>query len=183
MLYEVITPTVLVFQNGEVVGRQVGVAPKKTYTDAIDAFVITSYSIHYTKLYDMELGANKGRACAIFERNWKSNRNDNCRVHSGKRIGIQICFYSWFFSSSSLPSVVYILVCSWCRFNRCCVALYYTRNCGWSTFCSIGIVYSFFRAGWIRAFFWNCGGFRKILGKYNRVLYYAKYTSIRNNFV
>jgi thioredoxin 1 len=29
-------PTVLVFQNGEVVGRQVGVAPKKTYTDAID---------------------------------------------------------------------------------------------------------------------------------------------------
>ena len=30
-------PTVLIFQNGEVVGRQVGVAPKKTYTDAIDA--------------------------------------------------------------------------------------------------------------------------------------------------
>ncbi|WP_299777837.1 thioredoxin [uncultured Formosa sp.] len=29
-------PTVLVFQNGEVVERQVGVAPKKTYTDAID---------------------------------------------------------------------------------------------------------------------------------------------------
>ncbi|PNW29412.1 MULTISPECIES: thioredoxin [Formosa] len=29
-------PTVLVFQNGEVVGRQVGVAPKKAYTDAID---------------------------------------------------------------------------------------------------------------------------------------------------
>lgn len=30
-------PTVLVFQNGEVVGRQVGVAPKASYTDAIDA--------------------------------------------------------------------------------------------------------------------------------------------------
>ncbi|MFB9051674.1 thioredoxin [Formosa undariae] len=29
-------PTVLVFQNGEVVERQVGVAPKKSYTDAID---------------------------------------------------------------------------------------------------------------------------------------------------
>jgi thioredoxin 1 len=28
-----------VFQNGEVVGRQVGVAPKKTYTDAIDALL------------------------------------------------------------------------------------------------------------------------------------------------
>ena len=32
-------PTVLLFQNGEVVGRQVGVAPKKTYTDAIDALL------------------------------------------------------------------------------------------------------------------------------------------------
>ena len=32
-------PTVLVFQNGEVVERQVGVAPKKTYTDAIDALL------------------------------------------------------------------------------------------------------------------------------------------------
>lgn len=32
-------PTVLVFQNGEVVGRQVGVAPKNTYTDAIDALL------------------------------------------------------------------------------------------------------------------------------------------------
>ena len=32
-------PTVLVFQNGEVVGRQVGVAPKKSYTDAIDALL------------------------------------------------------------------------------------------------------------------------------------------------
>ena len=32
-------PTVLVFQNGEVVGRQVGVAPKKIYTDAIDALL------------------------------------------------------------------------------------------------------------------------------------------------
>lgn len=28
-------PTVLVFKNGEVVGRQVGVAPKKTYADAL----------------------------------------------------------------------------------------------------------------------------------------------------
>ena len=32
-------PTVLIFQNGEVVGRQVGVASKKTYTDAIDALL------------------------------------------------------------------------------------------------------------------------------------------------
>ncbi len=32
-------PTVLVFQNGEVVGRQVGVAQKQTYTDAIDALL------------------------------------------------------------------------------------------------------------------------------------------------
>ena len=32
-------PTVLIFQNGEVVGRHVGVAPKKTYTDAIDALL------------------------------------------------------------------------------------------------------------------------------------------------
>ncbi|MEC4050993.1 thioredoxin [Flavobacterium sp. SUN046] len=32
-------PTVLIFQKGEVVGRQVGVAPKKTYTDAIDALI------------------------------------------------------------------------------------------------------------------------------------------------
>ncbi|MEN9489374.1 MAG: thioredoxin [Bacteroidota bacterium] len=32
-------PTVLVFQNGEVVGRQVGVAPKKTYEEAIDALL------------------------------------------------------------------------------------------------------------------------------------------------
>jgi len=29
-------PTVLVFQNGELVGRQVGVAPKNTYTDVLD---------------------------------------------------------------------------------------------------------------------------------------------------
>jgi len=33
-------PTVLVFQNGEVVGRQVGVAPKQTYTNAIDALLV-----------------------------------------------------------------------------------------------------------------------------------------------
>jgi thioredoxin 1 len=32
-------PTVLVFQNGEVVGRQVGVAPKASYTDAIEALL------------------------------------------------------------------------------------------------------------------------------------------------
>lgn len=30
-------PTVLIFKNGELVSRQVGVAPKKTYTDFIDA--------------------------------------------------------------------------------------------------------------------------------------------------
>ena len=30
-------PTVLVFKNGELVGRQVGVAPKQTYTEALDA--------------------------------------------------------------------------------------------------------------------------------------------------
>jgi thioredoxin 1 len=29
----------LVFQNGEVVGRQVGVSPKKAYTDALDALL------------------------------------------------------------------------------------------------------------------------------------------------
>lgn len=32
-------PTVLVFQNGEVVGRQVGVSPKNVYTEAIDALL------------------------------------------------------------------------------------------------------------------------------------------------
>jgi thioredoxin 1 len=32
-------PTVLVFQNGEVVGRQVGVAPKNAYTDTIDGLL------------------------------------------------------------------------------------------------------------------------------------------------
>ncbi|HMQ43322.1 MAG TPA: thioredoxin [Mariniflexile sp.] len=32
-------PTGLVFQNGEVVGRQVGVAPKNAYTEAIDALL------------------------------------------------------------------------------------------------------------------------------------------------
>ncbi|WP_298530966.1 thioredoxin [uncultured Algibacter sp.] len=32
-------PTVLVFQNGEVVGRQVGVAPKTAYTEAIDGLL------------------------------------------------------------------------------------------------------------------------------------------------
>ena len=29
-------PTVLVFHNGEIVGKQVGVAPKQTYTDSLD---------------------------------------------------------------------------------------------------------------------------------------------------
>ena len=32
-------PTVLVFKYGEVVGRQVGVAAKKTYTDALDSLL------------------------------------------------------------------------------------------------------------------------------------------------
>ena len=32
-------PTVLVFKAGEVVGRQVGVAPKKIYTDALDSLL------------------------------------------------------------------------------------------------------------------------------------------------
>ncbi len=32
-------PTVLVFQNGEVVGRQVGVAPKGVYAEALDTLL------------------------------------------------------------------------------------------------------------------------------------------------
>jgi len=32
-------PTVLVFDKGELVGRQVGVAPKNTYTEAIDSLL------------------------------------------------------------------------------------------------------------------------------------------------
>ncbi len=32
-------PTVLLFKGGEVVEKQVGVAPKKTYTDKIDALL------------------------------------------------------------------------------------------------------------------------------------------------
>tara|TARA_B110000263_G_C15224890_1_gene471760 strand:+ start:715 stop:1032 length:318 start_codon:yes stop_codon:yes gene_type:complete len=32
-------PTVLVFKNGEVVGRQVGVSPKAAYQEAIDALL------------------------------------------------------------------------------------------------------------------------------------------------
>lgn len=32
-------PTVLIFQNGDVVGRQVGVAPKQTYADALNQLV------------------------------------------------------------------------------------------------------------------------------------------------
>ncbi len=33
-------PTVLVFQNGEIVGRQVGVAPKDTYKEALDTLLV-----------------------------------------------------------------------------------------------------------------------------------------------
>ena len=33
-------PTVLIFQNGELVGRQVGVAPKNQYTEAIDKLLV-----------------------------------------------------------------------------------------------------------------------------------------------
>ena len=32
-------PTVLIFNNGELIDRQVGVAPKKTYSDALDALL------------------------------------------------------------------------------------------------------------------------------------------------
>jgi thioredoxin 1 len=32
-------PTVLIFKNGEVVGKQVGVAPKQTYADSLDALL------------------------------------------------------------------------------------------------------------------------------------------------
>lgn len=32
-------PTVLVFHNGDVVGRQVGVAPKEVYTDALNSLL------------------------------------------------------------------------------------------------------------------------------------------------
>lgn len=32
-------PTVLVFKDGEIVGRQVGVSPKNVYTDAIDSLL------------------------------------------------------------------------------------------------------------------------------------------------
>jgi len=32
-------PTVLIFKDGEVVGRQVGVAPKNAYSEAIDALL------------------------------------------------------------------------------------------------------------------------------------------------
>ena len=43
-------PTVLVFQNGEVVGRQVGVAPKASYTDAIDALLQFSIDNKFEKV-------------------------------------------------------------------------------------------------------------------------------------
>ena len=32
-------PTVLVFNNGELVGRQVGVAPKNVYSEALDSLL------------------------------------------------------------------------------------------------------------------------------------------------
>jgi len=32
-------PTVLIFNNGELVGRQVGVSPKNVYTEAIDSLL------------------------------------------------------------------------------------------------------------------------------------------------
>lgn len=32
-------PTVLIFDKGELVGRQVGVSPKKTYAEALDALL------------------------------------------------------------------------------------------------------------------------------------------------
>lgn len=32
-------PTVLIFKNGEIVGRQVGVAPKTTYAEALDSLL------------------------------------------------------------------------------------------------------------------------------------------------
>jgi len=32
-------PTVLIFKDGEVVGRQVGVAPKTTYAQALDTLL------------------------------------------------------------------------------------------------------------------------------------------------
>ncbi len=32
-------PTVLIFNKGELVDRQVGVAPKKTYSDALDSLL------------------------------------------------------------------------------------------------------------------------------------------------
>ena len=35
-------PTVLVFQNGEVVGRQVGVAPKIVYAESLDSLLAES---------------------------------------------------------------------------------------------------------------------------------------------
>ena len=35
-------PTVLVFQGGEVVGRQVGVAPKTAYSEALDSLLAES---------------------------------------------------------------------------------------------------------------------------------------------
>jgi len=34
-----VLPTFVILKDGEVVGRQVGVAPKKTYTDALDSLL------------------------------------------------------------------------------------------------------------------------------------------------
>ena len=38
-------PTVLIFNNGELVDRQVGVAPKKTYSDALDSSLKKYFNI------------------------------------------------------------------------------------------------------------------------------------------
>ena len=49
-------PTVLVFKDGQVVGRQVGVAPKKTYTDALDSLlqlIVVQTKKGYQQLYQL----------------------------------------------------------------------------------------------------------------------------------
>ena len=57
MLYEVITESDTVFRT--MAGPEIGVASTKAFTTQLTilaafaiAFVITSYSIHYTKLYE-----------------------------------------------------------------------------------------------------------------------------------
>jgi thioredoxin-like negative regulator of GroEL len=42
-------PTVLVFKGGEIVNRQVGVAPKNVYAEAIDACFISHFAQHSKK--------------------------------------------------------------------------------------------------------------------------------------